>query len=154
MRIIVISLIVAGFCFTACNKKTKKATTKPVVKEAAIQPDSAITTDTMVVEEIVPEEPIFSEEEIQKPEKPQSSANDRFFLISASFSEYTNAEKHQQALIRKGFSSEIITRQEGAHSNFYKVSYMSFSNYHDALQKLDQERNSPGKEHVWLLVKK
>lgn len=154
MRLIVISLIVAGFCFTACNKKTKKVAPKPVVTEAAVEPDSATTSDSVVVEEAVPEEPVFSEEEMQKPVEPQSSVNDRFFLISASFSEYANAEKHQQKLINQGFSSEIITRREGANSNFYKVSYMSFSNYQDALQKLDQERNSPGKEHVWLLVKK
>ena len=154
MRLIVISLLVAVFSFTACNKKTKKVATKPVVKEAVAQPDTTVAQDSVEIDELLSEEPAFTEEEIQEPAEPQSTANDRFFLISASFSDYANAEKHQQSLIRQGFTSEIITRQEGANSNFYKVSYMSFSNYREALQKLDQERNTPGKEHVWLLVKK
>lgn len=154
MRLIAISLILAAFCFASCNKNRKKVTPKPAIQEEVVEPDTALIQDSTMVEETIPEEPLFKEEEIQEPVKSLTPTNDRYFLISASFSEYANAEKYQQTLINQGLSSEIITRREGANKDFYKVSYLSFSNYREALQKLEEERNTPGKEQVWLLVKK
>lgn len=143
----VIFFVAAGFCFTACNKKTTKPTPPPVTVEEVVEPED-------VEEPEVGNEPVFTEAELNAPVNKTSSANDKYFLISASFSSYANAEKHQKSLQAKGFSSEIITREQGANNDFYKVSYKSFSNYQDALRALDNEKAIPGNENVWLLVKK
>lgn len=140
---IVLFLFVAFLFFTACNKP-KKVTPQPIQEEEIIEveePDSI-------------NEPIFTEAEILKPLVQKSSGHDKYFLISASFSDMANAEKHQKTLLKQGLSSEIIIREEGTNSDFYKVSYMSFSNWSEAKQVLERERNTPGKEDVWLLVKK
>lgn len=142
-----IFIVAASFCFASCNKKTTKPAPPPAQMEEVVEPEETEEPDTT-------NEPIFTEAELNAPVNKASSANDKYFLISASFSNYANAEKHQKNLQAKGFSSEIITREQGANNNFYKVSYKSFSNYQEALRALDNEKAIPGNENVWLLVKK
>jgi len=45
-------------------------------------------------------------------------------------------------------------RSWGENSDFYKVSYMGFSDKKEAISKMQQERSQPGKEKVWVLVKR
>lgn len=141
---IVIILFFAGFCFSACNKKKEKVAPKPIQQENPIEAEEPDTIN----------DPIFTEEEIQTPVKTEPSVNDKYFLIAASFSNISNAENHQKTLLNQGLPAEIITREQGVNGNFYKVSYMSFNNWSEALQTLNSERSLPGKEDVWLLVKK
>lgn len=142
-----IFIVAAAFCFTSCNKKTTKPTPPPVKVEEVVEPEETEEPDTI-------DERVFTEAELNAPVSKSSSENDKYFLISASFSNYANAEKHQKSLQAKGFSSEIITREQGANNDFYKVSYKSFSNYQEALRELDNEKAISGNENVWLLVKK
>ncbi len=141
---IVIFIFFAGFCFSACNKKTEKVAPKPIQQENPIEAEEPDTIN----------DPIFTEEEIQAPIETGPSVNDKYFLIAASFSNMSNAENHQKTLLDQGLPAEILTREQGVNSNFYKVSYMSFNNWGEALQTLNSERSLPGKEDVWLLVKK
>lgn len=135
--------IVVFFCFSACNKKTEKTVQKPVKKEQVKKSESKDSID---------KKPSFTQDEIQAPLEMVSS-NNRFYLISASFSDHANAERYQKSLLDQGLSSEILTRDQGANSSFYKVSYMSFNNRDEAFQALNNEKNIPGKEDVWLLIK-
>jgi cell division protein FtsN len=135
-------LVAATLLFAGCNKP-EKAQPKPIQQEEIIEAEEPDTIN----------EPVFTEEQILAPATSTASNNNKYFLISASFSDYANAKKYQQTLVNQGFSSEIITRKDGANGQFYKVSYMSFNNYNEAVQKLNQEKVAPEKEGIWLLVK-
>jgi cell division protein FtsN len=142
MKLITLITLFAGILiFSACNKK-QKTVPVPVLPEIV----EAIEPDTTYYEEII-------EEVIEEPVQNNSAANDKYFLIKASFVEYSNAEKCQQDLQNKGLQSEIIQREQGPNPNFYKVSYMSFSSRQQAISTLNNERNSQGTEDVWLLIK-
>jgi cell division protein FtsN len=135
-------LVAATLLFAGCNK-AEKAQPKPIQQEEIIETEEP---DTII-------ETAFTEEQILAPAASPVSSNNKYFLISASFSDYANAEKYQKTLVDQGLSSEIITRKDGVNGEFYKVSYMSFNNYNEAIQKLNQEKVTPGKEGIWLLVK-
>jgi len=136
----------ATLVFASCNKPGN-VPSKPVQQEEIIQAEQP---DTIIVDN---NETFFTEEQILAPVANTTSSGNKYFLISASFSDYANAEKHQKKLISQGLSSEILTREDGVNSQFYKVSYMSFNNYNEAEQKLKQEKNTTGKGDIWLLVK-
>lgn len=140
MKQILLFMLLLAFGLVACNKK-KEAERIPVVNEV-IEP---VVIDTIAenIEEEVIEEPIYSE-----PAKPN-----KYFLISGSFIEPSNAQKYHKELVNQGFSSEIIERPEGPNGEFYKVSYMGFSSWNKAVEALRRERQIPGKDSVWLLVK-
>ncbi|SRR5690554_297382 len=140
MKQILLFMLLLAFGLVACNKK-KEAERIPVVNEV-IEP---VVIDTIAenIEEEVIEEPIYSE-----PAKPN-----KYFLISGSFIEPSNAQKYHKELVNQGFSSEIIERPEGPNGEFYKVSYMGFSSWNKAVEALRSERQIPGKDSVWLLVK-
>jgi len=140
MKQILLFMLLLAFGLVACNKK-KEAERIPVVNEV-IEP---VVIDTIAenIEEEVIEEPIYSE-----PAKPN-----KYFLISGSFIEPSNAQKYHKELVNQGFSSEIIERPEGPNGEFYKVSYMGFSSWNKTVEALRSERQIPGKDSVWLLVK-
>ena len=142
MKSIYLLTIILAFSIAACNKTAKKPTPQPqpVVEET--------------IQEVEEEPEVYAEEVFEEPVFKTPSGNDKYFLISASFMEYSNAEKLQQDLAQKGMRSEIIQREHGPNPDFYKVSYMSFNNWEQAVNALESERNTPGKESVWLLVKR
>lgn len=130
------ALLIIG---VACKDKKEPPKKEPVKKVApAPKPD----TLAQKVEEPKPEpKPV--------PQKP-----DKYFLIAGSFSSQDNAESFKKELTDQGFKSEVIIRNWGENSDFYKVSYMGFSNKKEAINKMQQERTQPGKEDVWVLVKR
>lgn len=135
-----ILLVAAAFLVigVACKDKPKPVEKKPVKKEVK----APVKKDTVARKVEKPEpEPI--------PEKP-----DKYFLIAGSFSDQANAESFKQELLEKGFESQVITRNWGDNSDFYKVSYMGFSDKTEAIAKMEQERMQAGKEDVWVLVKR
>lgn len=140
MKQILLFMLLLVFGLVACNKK-KEAERIPVVNKV-IEP-FVVDTVVEVIEEEVVEEPIYSE-----PVKPN-----KYFLISGSFIESSNAQKYRQELINQGLTSEIIERPQGPNGEFYKVSYMGFSSWNKAVETLRSERQKPGKDSVWLLVK-
>jgi cell division protein FtsN len=104
-----------------------------------------------------PERPDTIAEKLEQPEptpEPVPRKPDKYFLIVGSFSNQNNAEALKKELSDQGFESQIITRNWGENSNFYKVSYMGFSDKQEAINKMQEERIQPGKEDVWVLVKK
>ena len=142
MRNVVLAAIVLLLSFSGCKDKAAK-------KSPAAKP-----TPVVVAENPVTDSSFVEEAEEKHIENKNLAANDKYFLISASFQEYNNAEKLQIALSNKGMNSQIIQRSSGPNSEFYKVSYMSFSDWNEAVRTLNNERATPGKEGVWLLVKK
>ena len=142
MRNVVLAAIVLLLSFSGCKDKAAK-------KAPAAKP-----TPVVVAENPVTDSSFVEEAEEKHIENKNLAANDKYFLISASFQEYNNAEKHQIALSNKGMNSQIIQRSSGPNSEFYKVSYMAFSDWNEAVRTLNNERATPGKEGVWLLVKK
>lgn len=124
----------------ACKEKKQAPPPPPPAPKAEVVAEPQDTVEVAPVQEEV----VYAE-----PVEP-----DKYFLISGSFQEYANAEKHQKELANQGFSSEIIHRQHGPNNEFYRVSYQSYSSWKEALNNLESERNTPGKEGVWLLVKK
>lgn len=141
MRRIALFTVLALLVLAGCKDKPQAPAPKPatpVVEET--QPD------TSFVEEAFEEAPAV--------ERQQPRVANRYFLISGSFQELSNAEKFQSNLANQGMDAQIIHREPGPNSDFYKVSYRGFSDYNEALRVLESERNTPGKEGVWLLVKK
>lgn len=141
MQKLALFTVLAVFLIAGCKDKPKAPAKKPAT--AVVEEKKP---DTTFVEEVIDEEPILEE---QAPEIAQ-----KYFLISGSFQEYSNAEKLQRNLADQGMDAQIIQREPGPNSDFYKVSYMGFSDWKEALATLENERNTPGKEGVWLLVKK
>ena len=141
MKKILLYSLVLIVGLSACNKK-KEADRAPVTNQV-VEPFVLDTVTGYAEEEVVVEEPIYTE-----PAKPN-----KYFLISGSFIEASNAQKYNQELINQGFSSEIIERPGGPNGEFYKVSYMGFSSWNKAVETLRSERQLPGKDSVWILVR-
>lgn len=130
------ALLILG---VACKDKKEPPQKAPVKKEApAPKPD----TLAKKVEESKPEP------------KPVPKEPNKYFLIAGSFSNQNNAASFKKELTDQGYQSEIILRNWGENSDFYKVSYMGFSDKKEAISKMKQERSQPGKEKVWVLVKR
>jgi cell division protein FtsN len=128
------ALLVIG---VACKDKKEPPKKEPVKKVApAPKPDTIAKKVEEPEPEPVPQEP------------------NKYFLIAGSFSSQGNAESFKKDLTDKGFNSEVIMRNWGKNSDFYKVSYMGFSDKKEAINKMQQERTQPGKEDVWVLVKR
>ncbi|MGQ1889545.1 SPOR domain-containing protein [Thermophagus sp. OGC60D27] len=136
-----ILLVIAAFLFFGVACKNKKEQTKPVPAKQEISKPAP--TDTLAqdveVEETVPE-PVVEP--------------DKYFLIAGSFANSSNAESFKKELTQQGFDAQVIIREGGINSEFYKVSYMGFKNKKEAISRMVKERQSPGKEDVWVLVKK
>lgn len=120
----------------SCNKK-KEDTTK-IVKREVVKP---------VVVDTLPPAPQPEPVVIEKPDN-------KYFLISASFTSESNAVAYKDKLTNEGFDSELIVRRSGANPDFYKVSYKGFADKEKAFNELSYEKNQPGKEDVWLLIKR
>src|SRR5690606_41549718 len=99
MRRIVVVAIVMLLAMAACKGKTAKKVQTPQPAPVAVVEE---LKEDPVVEEVVPD-PVI--------EAPTTSANDRYFLIAASFQELSNAEKYKQSLVNKGLSAQIIQRR-------------------------------------------
>jgi len=138
-RIFLMSAVIL-FLGAACKEKKQAPPPPPPAPKPEVVAEPQDTVESVPVQEEV----VYAE-----PVEP-----DKYFLISGSFQEYANAEKYQKELANQGFQSEIIHRQHGPNNEFYRVSYQSYSSWKEALNNLEAERNTPGKEGVWLLVKK
>ncbi len=144
-------LFIAGslfLSFNACNFFSKKEPEKnPVKKMVVHQPlvDSAKLADSLA---------LIEEQKIVEPEPEIIKPDDKYFLISGSFHSMENAEKYQKELQAQGYSSEVIIRETGPNTDFYKVSYKSFYERDEAFNALRKEKNMPHNETVWLLIKK
>jgi cell division protein FtsN len=142
MRRIALFTILAILVLAGCKNEPKKAApAKKPAKTVVAEKEP----DTTFVEAVVEEEPVI---------EAQPVVPDKYFLISGSFQDYSNAEKLQRNLADQGMNSQIIERAQGPNSDFYKVSYMGFSDWKEALRTLESERSTPGKEGVWLLVRR
>lgn len=137
-----ILLIFAVFALgvVSCGKK-KEDLSKTVTREV-VKPE-VVAQDTLPEMPEVEEEPLY----IEKP-------HNKYFLISASFSIESNAVAYRDKLIDEGFDSEVIIRENGVNPDFFKVSYKGFADKGKALEELTYEIEQPGKENVWLLVKR
>jgi cell division protein FtsN len=141
MKNFLLFALVLTIGLVACNKK-KEADPTPVPVQEVIEP---VKPDTVIAEEV----PEVVEMVVEEPVKPN-----KYFLIGGSFVEYANAEEYRQEMLKQGFASEIIERPEGPNGEFYKVSYMGFSSWNKALEVLNNERLSVGRDSVWLLVRR
>ncbi len=139
MKKIFLVAITLAFVCVACKDKKEKKEPEPVKKEVT----TSAGADTLL-------QPVQQ----PKPEPEPEPEPDKYFLIVGSFVNPSNAESFQKQLSEKGFNAQVITRNWGVNSEFYKVSYMGFQDKGEAISKMKEERQQPGKEDVWVLVKK
>ena len=127
----------------ACKDKEKAA--PPVVdKQETEQPKPSVPDTTK-----------NEEEKVSEPEpKPEPQKPNKYFLIAGSFAKPDNAESFKEELKEQGFESEVITRNWGKNSEFYKVSYMGFRDRAKAISTMKQERQKQNRDSVWVLVKR
>ena len=122
----------------SCGKEDEKiqvkreVVTTPIVNIDTVPPDTIPEPAPIVIE--VPD--------------------NKYFLISGSFSSQKNAETYKNELIQEGYDSEVIIRSSGKNQDFYKVSYKGFSDKEEAFNQLATERKLPNNEDVWLLIKR
>lgn len=135
--ILLITIVFALGIFS-CGKK-KEDTTKTVKRE--------VVKPLVVAQDTVPPTPKSEPVVVDKPDN-------KYFLISASFTNESNALAYKDKLRNEGFDSELIIRRSGANPDFYKVSYKGFADKQIALDELAYEKKQPGKEDVWLLIKR
>ena len=132
---LVILITIALF---SCGKKKEAA--KKEVKREVVKP-APIKKDTVKVKK--EPEPVI----VEKPEN-------KYFLIAASFVKEANANSFRDKLIAQGLDAEVIVRNKGINQDFYKVSYMGFSDKDEAFKQLSIEKKQSPYEGVWLLIKK
>jgi cell division protein FtsN len=135
-----ILLVVAATLMIGVACKDKKQSVKPEAVKQEVTQTKPVEPDTIAKQVEVPE-----------PEPPKPN---KYFLIAGSFFNQANAESFKKELMNQGLDSEVITRNWGVNSEFFKVSYMGFSERQEAISRMQQERNQPGKEDVWVLVKR
>ena len=136
-RILLITVVFTLGIF-ACGKKKEDAT--KTVKREVVKP-------VVVEKDTVPPTPEPEPIVVEKPDN-------KYFLISASFTNESNALAYKDKLTNEGFDSEMIIRRSGANPDFYKDSNKGFADKEKALNELSYEKNQPGKEDVWLLIKR
>lgn len=98
---------------------------------------------------IVKAKPIKKKTENAVPKAIVKKAVNKYFLITASFKNQSNAKKMKSKLQKEGYDSQIILSK----NNFYRVSYKGFSKRNEAYNGLKQARSSKGTEDVWLHIK-
>lgn len=98
---------------------------------------------------IVKAKPIEKKVEKEVPKVVVKKAIDKYFLITASFKNQSNAEKMKSKLQEEGYDSQIILSKH----NYYRVSYKGFSKRNEAFKALKLARSSQGTEDVWLHIK-
>lgn len=135
---ILIITVVFALGIISCNKK-KEDTTK-IVKREVVKP-------VVVEKDTLPPTPQPEPVVIKKPDN-------KYFLISASFTNESNAVAYKDKLVNEGFDAELIIRRSGANPDFYKVSYKGFADKEKAFDELAYEKKQAGKEDVWLLIKR
>ncbi|NPA35571.1 MAG: SPOR domain-containing protein [Chlorobi bacterium] len=137
----------------ACNKEKKKSEKKPVKKTVVHKPvkDSARIADSLAR---VAAEQKAREEQAAAEAEAAAKAAQKYFLIAGSFQSMENAEKFQKELQQQGYDSEVIVRQTGPNTDFYKVSYKGFADRDEAFKALKRAKDEINNEDVWLLVKK
>jgi hypothetical protein len=77
-----------------------------------------------------------------------SSQNLVFHVMGGCFSQYSNATTLVNTLQEKGYDARLL----GQYKNLHAVSYSSFASREEAVQLLDDVRNSDN-PNAWLLVK-
>lgn len=128
---------VLSILFVMCRDKAKESNKQ--VKREVIKPASIVEKDTVTV--------------IQKTEPPViEKKENKYFLIAASFVKEANANKFRARLVNQGLDSEVIVRNKGRNTGFYKVSYKSFANKDEALKELAIAKRTSPYEGVWLLI--
>ncbi len=98
---------------------------------------------------IVKAKPVKKKVEKEVPKAVVKKALNKYFLISASFKNLSNAKKLKSKLQKQGYDSQIIQ----SNHNFYRVSYKGFSKRNEAFKELKLARSSQGTEDVWLHIK-
>ncbi len=127
----------------ACKDKKESAPAK--AEQQDIEKQTPAVPDTTKKAEKGPE---------LKPEPEPAPEPDKYFLIAGSFSSPDNARSFQKELAEQGFESEVITRNWGKNSEFYKVSYMGFKDKQEAISTMKRERQKEKRDSVWVLVKR
>lgn len=131
---IIVLVAILGISFSSCKQKTRRV--KKKVKKVAVVKQEPISKDTVEYKEEV--EPVV----VADPNK--------YFIIAASFQSKENAEAMVSRLIDLGYQSRIFESAD----NFYRVSYMSFTDKNEALRTLEEERSKEDSEDVWLHIPK
>ena len=124
---ILLIAVLFAFSFTACNKK-KKEVKKPQVQVEVVKP------------------PVAEPEPLPEPEpipEPEPMPDNKYFLIAASYQYESQAVKYRDELIGQGYDSEVIVRNRGLNSEYFRVSYKGFYDRQEVLGFGDFDRLVP-----------
>lgn len=98
---------------------------------------------------IVKAKPVKKKIEKEVPKAVVKKVINKYFLITASFKNQSNAKKMKSKLQKEGYDSQIILSK----NNFYRVSYKGFSNKKEAFKELKMARSTEERKDVWLHIK-
>ncbi|WP_163711962.1 SPOR domain-containing protein [Mangrovibacterium lignilyticum] len=86
------------------------------------------------------------------PVAPAPKPEDKYFLIAGSFLKADLAEAYKTELEHQGYQSQVVQRNWGPNSEYFRVAYKAFHDKSAAYNELNIAINEEGKT-VWLLVK-
>lgn len=116
---------------------------------SACKEEKKTLNNPKTTKKIVKAKPIKKKIENAVPKAVVKKALNKYFLITASFKNHSNAKRMKSKLQKEGYDSQIILSK----NNFYRVSYKGFSKRNKAFTALKQARRSKQTEDVWLHIK-
>lgn len=123
-------------------------TNKRVKSTSAAKTDSNIT-GTAARRTLMPAGPIKEVAEKLVPNNKTAPDNHKYFVIIGSFRSYSNAQKHQKMVGKKGFVAQVLKNEAG----LYRVSVMATDNIEDAHAEVRRIwEQFPEYSDTWMLV--
>jgi len=124
----------------------------PITQEATLVPVGKSVSESVSKEPAAVETVIIAKNTMPQPTKsvtnevvvPESKV---FFVVAGSFHDETKSGKLNSSLIRKGFKSDLLAKNE---NGFIRVSIGKFSNKSEAISFLSSSQKDFD-EHLWVL---
>ncbi len=131
--------ILASLALLAALSACKDKTPQLPVEKAPVAIEEA-ATDTI---------PVVQEPVVESAPKPA----DKYFLIAGSFLLRERAERYSNELSGRGYVPQIVQRNWGVNSGYFRVAIGSYHDRSTAYAELNRALNDPNELPVWLLVK-
>ena len=140
-------LLILSSCNYFKNHRLFSKDADTVLDMTIEQPEELVADSSEYVAEEEYIEPEIEAEPISVSETDYSAANDKYFMVVASFQNQNLAKTYAEKIQAQGYQSQVLEASNG----YFRVSAKSFSDYQQGLSEVDDFRNEFSS--AWLYVR-
>lgn len=129
---------------SADGSYVSQSTTPPVINET-----KTIKAEIKPVETIQSKQPIIKEEPVKENISPSTVPQKNFYIIGASVTTNTEAEKIKSEYVKKGYPDAVILPR--ADGKGYRIAYKSFPTKEEAAKELERLKKETNRSDLWIL---